>query len=70
MNAFSSIQYWEARYRANGTSGAGSVGRLARFKAGVVNRVIADNRIVSTIDMGCGDGSQCVGLADQHDILR
>ena len=58
MNAFSSILYWEARYRANGTSGAGSVGRLARFKAGVVNRVIADNRIVSTIDMGCGDGSQ------------
>ncbi len=58
MNAFSSIQYWEARYRANGTSGAGSAGRLARFKAGVVNHFIADNRITSMIDLGCGDGSQ------------
>ena len=58
MNAFSSIQYWEARYRANGTSGAGSVGRLARFKAGVVNRFIADNLVTSMIDLGCGDGSQ------------
>ena len=58
MNAFSSMQYWEARYRANGTSGAGSTGRLARFKAGVVNRFIADNQIGSAIDLGCGDGSQ------------
>ena len=63
MNAFSSFQYWEARYRANGTSGPGSLGRLARFKAGVVNRFIADNEIASAIDMGCGDGSQ-LGLFD------
>ena len=58
VNAFSSIRYWEARYRANGTSGAGSTGRLARFKAGVVNRFIADNEIDSMVDLGCGDGSQ------------
>ena len=58
VNAFSSIRYWEARYHANGTSGAGSSGRLARFKAGVVNRFIADNEIGSMVDLGCGDGSQ------------
>ena len=58
MNAFSSIQYWEARYRAKGTSGAGSTGRLALFKAGFVNRFIADNQVGSAIDLGCGDGSQ------------
>lgn len=56
--AFSSVMYWDARYRGGGTSGAGSVGHLAQFKAGVINRFIADNRITSVIDLGCGDGSQ------------
>jgi SAM-dependent methyltransferase len=57
MNAFSSTHYWEARYRANGTSGSGSAGRLARFKAAVINHFVADNRIASVLDLGCGDGS-------------
>lgn len=56
--AFSSEQYWESRYRAGGTSGMGSVGRLARFKAATVNRFIAANAIGSVIDLGCGDASQ------------
>jgi hypothetical protein len=37
---FSSGTYWESRYRSGGASGAGSLGRLARFKAGVINRFI------------------------------
>jgi SAM-dependent methyltransferase len=56
--AVSSADYWEARYRTGGTSGPGSAGRLARFKAGVINRFIAENGIRSVIDLGCGDASQ------------
>lgn len=56
--AFSSGDYWETRYRAGGTSGMGSAGRLARFKAAVISRFIAANEIRSMIDLGCGDASQ------------
>ena len=56
--SFSSGAYWEARYRGGGASGAGSPGRLARFKAAVINRFIAENNVQSLIDMGCGDASQ------------
>jgi len=56
--AFLSSEYWESRYRAGGTSGMGSVGRLARFKAATVNQFIAANGITSVIDFGCGDASQ------------
>jgi SAM-dependent methyltransferase len=55
---FTSGDYWEARYRNGGTSGRGSAGRLARFKATVINRLITDNNIQSVIDLGCGDASQ------------
>jgi SAM-dependent methyltransferase len=61
--AFSSGDYWEVRYRDGGTSGAGSAGRLARFKADVINRFIVANGIRSVIDLGCGDGSQ-LGLLE------
>lgn len=54
--------YWEARYRRGGTSGAGSQGRLARFKAGVVNRFVAEHGVRSVVEFGCGDGDQ-VALA-------
>jgi SAM-dependent methyltransferase len=57
MNAFSSAAYWEARYRSGGNSGAGSCGRLARFKADFINSLIVQRRIGSVIDLGCGDGS-------------
>jgi SAM-dependent methyltransferase len=57
-HAFSSGEYWESRYRAGGTSGMGSVGRLARFKAATINQFIAANNITSVIDIGCGDTSQ------------
>jgi SAM-dependent methyltransferase len=57
MNAFSSQAYWEARYRQGGTSGSGSYGRLARYKAGVINAFIAENAVASVLDLGCGDGN-------------
>lgn len=56
MNAFSSSNYWEQRYRAGGHSGAGSQGRLADFKAGFINGFIATNAIGNVLDLGCGDG--------------
>src|SRR5215472_10007367 len=56
-SAFSSGGYWEARYRAGGTSGAGSYGRLAAFKAAFINAFIADNLIHDVLDLGCGDGN-------------
>jgi hypothetical protein len=53
---FDSSDYWESRYRSRGTSGDGSYGDKAVFKAGVINGLI---RQVSTIiDYGVGDGNQ------------
>jgi SAM-dependent methyltransferase len=56
-DGFSSAAYWEARYRSGGTSGAGSYGRLATFKAAFINAFVADNGIEDVLDMGCGDGN-------------
>lgn len=50
--------YWENRYREGGTSGSGSYGRLALFKAEVLNRFVAENKITSVLEFGCGDGHQ------------
>ena len=63
MKVFSSADYWEARYRAGGHSGAGSQGRLLAYKAAFINGFIAANRIASVIDFGCGDG-QLLSLLD------
>ncbi|MDE2335061.1 MAG: hypothetical protein KGK10_11040 [Rhodospirillales bacterium] len=49
--------YWETRYRAGGTSGAGSSGRLLRWKAAVINGFVAANGIGDLFDLGCGDGA-------------
>jgi SAM-dependent methyltransferase len=53
-----SLPYWEERYAAGGTSGSGSYGRLAHFKAEVLNTFVAKNDIQSVIEFGCGDGNQ------------
>lgn len=53
-----SASYWEKRYRRGRDSGSGSHGRLARFKADVINRVIAETKATSVMDFGCGDGNQ------------
>jgi SAM-dependent methyltransferase len=55
---FSSRKYWEKRYASGGNSGAGSYGRLARFKADVVNDFVKWNKIKSVVELGCGDGHQ------------
>ncbi|GGE99190.1 hypothetical protein GCM10011611_00920 [Aliidongia dinghuensis] len=63
MSFHSSADYWDARYRAGGTSGAGSYGRLATFKAEVLNEFVRARGIRSVIEFGCGDGAQ-LALAD------
>ena len=55
---FSSAVYWEERYQKGGTSGHGSYGRLAEFKAKVINKFIKDEGIERVIEFGCGDGNQ------------
>lgn len=50
--------YWERRYRLGGTSGEGSSGSLAAFKAEVLNAFVRDNAVQSIIEFGCGDGEQ------------
>jgi SAM-dependent methyltransferase len=55
--AFSSGDYWEGRYRTGGTSGAGSYGLLAAFKAEFINAFVACNAVASVLDLGCGDGN-------------
>ncbi|MEE4660646.1 MAG: class I SAM-dependent methyltransferase [Halieaceae bacterium] len=54
----SSPQYWESRYQSKGNSGSGSYGKLAEFKAGVLNDFVSARSIQSVIEFGCGDGNQ------------
>ena len=54
----SSDVYWELRYSHGGTSGAGSYGSLARFKANVIQNFVESNDIKRVIEWGCGDGNQ------------
>jgi SAM-dependent methyltransferase len=56
--AFNSLTYWQERYAKGGNSGAGSYGRLALFKAEVINTFVEDNAVESVIEFGCGDGNQ------------
>lgn len=58
-----SADYWEARYQSGGNSGSGSYGRLAQFKADILNDFVKKNDIQSVVEFGCGDGSQ-LQLAD------
>lgn len=53
-----SARYWETRYASGGTSGEGSYGELAAFKAEILNEFVAANNIASVIEFGCGDGNQ------------
>ena len=49
--------YWEERYKRKGTSGLGSYGKLAEFKAEVVNRIVREHGITTVVEYGCGDGN-------------
>jgi len=50
--------FWEARYAEGGTSGPGSYGQLADFKATTINEIVSIYSVDSIIDFGCGDGNQ------------
>lgn len=50
--------YWDRRYEAGGSSGAGSYGPQAEWKARVVNGWVAEREVTSVVDLGCGDGNQ------------
>ena len=51
-----SANYWEARYAAGGGSGIGSQGKLAAYKAEVINELAGEFGLKSAIEWGCGDG--------------
>lgn len=68
MSMVCSAEYWERRYREGGSSGAGSYGRLAQFKADFVNALITRHRIASVLDLGCGDGN-LLSLLDLPDYV-
>jgi SAM-dependent methyltransferase len=53
-----SVDYWENRYRQGLTSGDGSYGRLALFKAEILNDFVSRNSIGTILELGCGDGNQ------------
>lgn len=55
---FHSGMYWQKRYMEGGNSGSGSYGRLADFKAEIINRFVKENGIMEVIEWGCGDGNQ------------
>ena len=55
---FDSSKYWENRYKKGQNSGSGSYGRLAQWKAEIINNFINENKVKSIIDYGVGDGNQ------------
>jgi hypothetical protein len=63
---FDSRRYWSGRYAEGGHSGAGSRGRLARFKADVVNAFVRLNGVTDVGEFGCGDGQQLALLDVPH----
>lgn len=54
----SSSYYWEQRYQRGGTSGVGSYGIYAEYKADVLNSFVSVNGIIRVAEFGCGDGNQ------------
>jgi SAM-dependent methyltransferase len=53
-----SSSYWERRYAAGGNSGSGSYGRLALYKAQIINKFVEEHKIRTVLEFGCGDGHQ------------
>lgn len=53
-----SSDYWENRYADSGNSGSGSYGRLAQFKAEVINNFVRQDSVRNVVELGCGDGNQ------------
>ena len=61
--------FWEQHYAQGGTSGAGSYGKYAEFKADILNRFVQENSVRSVIEFGCGDGNQ-LSLARYPSYVR
>lgn len=53
-----SKRYWEKRYKQGRTSGKGSYGIFAEYKADILNEFIKKHEIKTVVDLGCGDGNQ------------
>jgi hypothetical protein len=53
-----SSDYWETRYANGCCSGGGSYGKLAIYKANIINSFVKKYSIQSVIELGCGDGNQ------------
>lgn len=59
LNHFNcSESYWVERYDSNGNSWDGSYGKLAEFKAEILNEFVKNKDIKTIIEYGCGDGNQ------------
>jgi SAM-dependent methyltransferase len=65
-DALPTKDYWNVRYATGGSSGLGSYGHLARYKAAVLNEFVRLNEIRSVVDLGCGDGNQAGMLEVEH----
>lgn len=63
-----SENYWIRRYNKGRNSGSGSYGKLAEFKAEIINGFVQENDIATIIEYGCGDGNQ-LQLADYPSYL-
>jgi SAM-dependent methyltransferase len=50
--------YWEQRYAAGKTSGCGSYGKPAVFKANFLNDFVRKHSLQRILELGCGDGNQ------------
>lgn len=55
-----SQDYWETRYAMGKTSGFGSYGVLAEFKAEILNSFVENKDVKTVIEFGCGDGNQLI----------
>lgn len=55
---FSTVNYWELRYKSRGNSGDGSYGEKCAAKAERINHYVQEYSIQSVIEFGCGDGNQ------------
>ncbi|MDR0622516.1 MAG: hypothetical protein LBJ61_11690 [Deltaproteobacteria bacterium] len=58
MAEITTREYWDKRYRAGQTSGAGSYGKLGLFKAEIINDFAEKHNVKTAVELGCGDGNQ------------
>jgi len=53
-----SQKYWMERYAKGDDDGPGSCGKLAEFKAEILNSLVKEYGVQSIIEYGCGSGNQ------------